>query len=139
MSGEGKSYDYLFKIVVIGEYGVGKSALIEQYTSGTFEPAYNPTVGSDFSIANIVLDTSRVKLQIWDTSGQERFREMRQSYIAQAQGVIIVFDVCDLTSYQKVLNWIQEARKLCNKDVNIILVGNKAESDTFADRVILCI
>ena len=96
------SYDHLFKILIIGESGVGKTAIMQRFCENTFEPVYISTVGVDFKPKVIKVNNKTVKMQLWDTAGQDRFRNITASYYRGTQGVLIVYDVSDKTSFDKV-------------------------------------
>ncbi|GLT64925.1 hypothetical protein SLA2020_373860 [Shorea laevis] len=85
-------FDYLFKLLLIGDSGVGKSTLLLSFTSDTFEEL-SPTIGVDFKVKHVTLGGKKLKLAIWDTAGQERFRTLTSSYYRGAQGIIMVYDV----------------------------------------------
>ncbi|KAK7473395.1 hypothetical protein BaRGS_00035368 [Batillaria attramentaria] len=95
-----EDYKYLFKVVLIGNAGVGKTCLVSRYTKGFFPPGQMATIGVDFMIKTIEIDGDKVKLQIWDTAGQERFRSITQSYYRSANALILVYDVCSQQSYE---------------------------------------
>eukprot|EP01071_Lankesteria_metandrocarpae_P001252 Lankesteria_metandrocarpae@DN1417_c0_g1_i1.p1 len=120
-------YDYLFKLLLIGDSGVGKSCLLLRFAEDTYTNSYISTIGVDFKIRTIDLDSKTVKLQIWDTAGQERFRTITSSYYRGAHGIIIVYDVTDRESYYNVKNWMQEIDKYAMENVNKLLVGNKCD------------
>ena len=92
--------DYLFKYLVIGNSGVGKSCLLIRFTDDTWSDSYVTTIGVDFKIKTLDVDGKSVKLQIWDTAGQERFRNIISSYYRGAQGIMLVYDITDLESFQ---------------------------------------
>jgi len=121
-------YDYLFKIVLIGDAGVGKSTMLRKYTDDTYCEGYISTIGVDFKIKTINIDDKIVKLQIWDTAGQERFRTITSSYYRGAHGIIIAFDITDRESFDNIILWINEIDRYSN-DQNIlrIIVGCKAD------------
>uniref|UniRef100_A0A0G4I0L8 Uncharacterized protein n=1 Tax=Chromera velia CCMP2878 TaxID=1169474 RepID=A0A0G4I0L8_9ALVE len=120
-------YDYLFKLLLIGDSGVGKSCLLLRFADDTYTDSYISTIGVDFKIRTIELDAKTVKLQIWDTAGQERFRTITSSYYRGAHGIIIVYDVTDRESFMNVRNWIAEIDKYATENVNKLLVGNKCD------------
>ncbi|KAL7713890.1 Sphingomyelin phosphodiesterase [Entamoeba marina] len=124
------NYDHLFKILIIGESGVGKTAIMQRFCENTFEPVYISTVGVDFKPKVIKVGNKTVKMQLWDTAGQDRFRNITASYYRGTQGVLIVYDVTDRTSFDKVSSWFTEVRDRTENDPPvIILVGNKTDVD----------
>jgi len=119
-----KDYDHLFKLLIIGDSGVGKSSLLVRFADNTFTGNYITTIGVDFKIRTIELHGERVKLQIWDTAGQERFRTITSTYYRGTHGVIVVYDVTSGESFANVKRWLHEIDQNCDV-VNRILVGNK--------------
>uniref|UniRef100_A0A914BWX9 Ras-related protein Rab-35 n=1 Tax=Acrobeloides nanus TaxID=290746 RepID=A0A914BWX9_9BILA len=121
-----RDYDHLFKLLIIGDSGVGKSSLLLRFADNTFSPNYITTIGVDFKIRTINIDGQRIKLQIWDTAGQERFRTITSTYYRGTHGVIVVFDVTNGESFSNVKRWLHEIENNCD-NVQKILVGNKVD------------
>ncbi|CAN6457006.1 unnamed protein product [Victoria cruziana] len=127
-------YDYLFKLLLIGDSGVGKSCLLLRFADDTYLESYISTIGVDFKIRTIEQDGKTIKLQIWDTAGQERFRTITSSYYRGAHGIIIVYDVTDQESFNNVKQWLNEIDRYASDNVNKLLVGNKC--DMAANKVV---
>ncbi|XP_061387788.1 ras-related protein Rab-35 [Musca vetustissima] len=119
-----RGFDHLFKLLIIGDSGVGKSSLLIRFSDDTFSGSYITTIGVDFKIRTVVIDGKRVKLQIWDTAGQERFRTITSTYYRGTHGVIVVYDVTNGESFANVRRWLDEIQNNCDV-VNKVLVGNK--------------
>ncbi|XP_013772589.1 ras-related protein Rab-35-like isoform X2 [Limulus polyphemus] len=119
-----REYDHLFKLLIIGDSGVGKSSLLLRFADNTFSGNYITTIGVDFKIRTIEVEGELVKLQIWDTAGQERFRTITSTYYRGTHGVIVVYDVTNGESFANVKRWLHEIEQNCDV-VNRILVGNK--------------
>ncbi|XP_026866108.1 ras-related protein Rab-35 [Electrophorus electricus] len=119
-----RDYDYLFKLLIIGDSGVGKSSLLLRFADNTFSGSYITTIGVDFKIRTVEINGEKVKLQIWDTAGQERFRTITSTYYRGTHGVIVVYDVTSAESFVNVKRWLHEINQNCD-DVCRILVGNK--------------
>ncbi|TWW77764.1 ras-related protein Rab-1B-like [Takifugu rubripes] len=120
-------YDYLFKLLLIGDSGVGKSCLLLRFADDTYTESYISTIGVDFKIRTIDMDGKTVKLQIWDTAGQERFRTITSSYYRGAHGIVIVYDVTEQESFNNVKLWLDEIDRYACESVSRLLVGNKSD------------
>jgi len=121
-------YDYLMKIIVVGESGCGKSSLLNQYVDKVYNESFVSTIGVDFKFKSITLNSGKTaKLQLWDTAGQERFKTIVASYWRSADGVVFVFDLTDLASFEAVKHWALEADKYLRPGSQKILVGNKTD------------
>eukprot|EP01098_Paradermamoeba_levis_P014803 TRINITY_DN723_c0_g1_i3.p2 TRINITY_DN723_c0_g1~~TRINITY_DN723_c0_g1_i3.p2 ORF type:complete len:217 (+),score=60.90 TRINITY_DN723_c0_g1_i3:218-868(+) len=121
------AYDYLIKLLLIGDSGVGKSCLLLRFSDDSFTPSFITTIGIDFKIRTIELDGKKIKLQIWDTAGQERFRTITTAYYRGAMGILLVYDVTDEKSFGNIRNWIRNIEQHATNDVNKILIGNKCD------------
>mmetsp|Transcript_17651 Transcript_17651/g.55881 ORF Transcript_17651/g.55881 Transcript_17651/m.55881 type:complete len:204 (-) Transcript_17651:97-708(-) len=122
-----RDHDLLFKLVLIGDSGAGKSCLLIRFADDTFTDSYITTIGVDFRFKTIKVEKKTIKLQIWDTAGQERFRTITSSYYRGAHGIIVVYDVTDQESFRNVKTWMQEIEKYAAEGVNKLLVGNKCD------------
>lgn len=123
----GSDYDFLLKIIFVGDSGVGKSALLKSFMGEEFTKHYVSTIGVDFEIKQTVMNNKKVHLQIWDTAGQERFRTITTSYYRSSDAILLVFDVSDANSFKNLATWLDNAREYARKDVAMMLIGNKAD------------
>ena len=114
-------YYYLFKILLIGNSGVGKSSLLLRFADDTFTDNFMPTIGVDFKIRTLEVDGKTIKLQIWDTAGQERFKTITSSYYKGAHGIIVVYDITDKESFKNIDTWMNEVEKHASDNVSRIL------------------
>jgi len=121
-------YDLKFKIIVVGESRVGKTSLIKRYTKDQFGGVYLTTVGIDFQDKIIEIEDKKVKLQVWDTAGQERFRNVAKNYFQSSNGFLLVFDITDKESFQKLKDfWMEQLNMHAPKKAKSVLVGNKSD------------
>uniref|UniRef100_A0A0D3FWW4 Uncharacterized protein n=2 Tax=Oryza TaxID=4527 RepID=A0A0D3FWW4_9ORYZ len=121
------SYAYLFKYIIIGDTGVGKSCLLLQFTDKRFQPVHDLTIGVEFGARMITVDSRPVKLQIWDTAGQESFRSITRSYYRGAAGALLVYDITRRETFNHLASWLEDARQHANANMTIMLVGNKSD------------
>ena len=124
------SYSYLFKYIIIGDTGVGKSCLLLQFTDKRFRHDHDLTIGVEFGSRMLSMDQKEIKLQIWDTAGQESFRSITRSYYRGAAGALLVYDITRRDTFSHLSNWLQDARENGNPDMVITLVGNKTDLDS---------
>jgi len=129
-----ETYDHLFKILMVGDSGVGKSSLLLRFTDDTFSGNFISTIGVDFKIRTTEIDGKTIKMQIWDTAGQERFRTITSSYYRGAHGVILVYDVTDQVTFNNARQWLTEIDRYSCGHIAKLLVGNK--TDLSSQRVI---
>jgi len=121
------NYDYLFKVVLIGDSGVGKSNLLSRFTRGEFNQDSKSTIGVEFATRSINVDGKTVKAQIWDTAGQERYRAITSAYYRGAVGALLVYDIAKHATYVNVTRWLKELRDHADSNIVIMLVGNKSD------------
>jgi Ras-related protein Rab-1A len=120
-------YDHLYKVLLIGDSGVGKSCILLRYTEGTFIESYISTVGVDFMMKTLRFGDKTIKLQLWDTAGQERFRTISSSYYRGAHGIVVVFDVCSQASFNNIDGWLKQIDMFAADSVSRMIVGTKID------------
>ncbi|VVB13943.1 unnamed protein product [Arabis nemorensis] len=119
--------DYVFKLVLIGDSGVGKSQILSRYARNEFSLDSKATIGVEFQTRTLVLDHKSVKAQIWDTAGQERYRAVTSAYYRGAVGAMLVYDVTRRQTFDHIPRWLEELRGHADKNIVIILIGNKSD------------
>ena len=124
-----EEYDLMFKILLLGDSGVGKSSLLLRYTKNEFNVDMRSTIGVEFALKYLTIDNFQLKVQIWDTAGMERYRSITSAYYKGAKGVIIVYDICRQKSFEDVDNWIDDFKSKADEDAVILLIGNKNDLD----------
>ena len=120
-----KHYDDLFKLVIIGDSGVGKSCILLRFADETFTVTYYSTIGVDFRFKCVDIGERKCKLQIWDTAGQERFKTVTSAYYRGADGIIIVFDQTDKESFNNIQHWIEDISRYSTDEPAKIIIANK--------------
>ncbi|KAL1919875.1 uncharacterized protein VTP21DRAFT_1807 [Calcarisporiella thermophila] len=120
-------YDYLFKVVLIGDSGVGKSNLLSRFTRNEFNLESKSTIGVEFATRSIQVDGKTIKAQIWDTAGQERYRAITSAYYRGAVGALLVYDITKHATFENVGRWLKELRDHADSNIVIMLVGNKSD------------
>ena len=123
----GEDYEYIFKVLLLGNSNVGKSSLFLRFVDDIWNDTFVPTIGVDFKIKTFDIDEKKIKMQIWDTAGQERFKNIIASYYRGAHGILLIYDVTDKDSFKNLSNWIIEIEKNANKNVLKLLIGNKTD------------
>jgi len=121
------AYNYLFKYIIIGDTGVGKSCLLLQFTDKRFQPVHDLTIGVEFGARMINIEAKQIKLQIWDTAGQESFRSITRSYYRGAAGALLVYDITRRETFNHLTCWLEDARQHSNSNMTIMLIGNKSD------------
>ena len=123
-------FDYTFKILFLGSIGVGKTSIINRYIKNVFINDQKSTIGIDYKTKTVIYNSKKIKLKIFDTSGQERFRTLTKNYYQGANGIIMVFDLKRVETFDELTYWMEEINKNCNKDkIGMILIGNKKDGD----------
>eukprot|EP00928_Gymnodinium_smaydae_P041317 TRINITY_DN27980_c0_g1_i1.p2 TRINITY_DN27980_c0_g1~~TRINITY_DN27980_c0_g1_i1.p2 ORF type:complete len:212 (-),score=47.47 TRINITY_DN27980_c0_g1_i1:56-691(-) len=121
------SYAYLFKYIIIGDTGVGKSCLLLQFTDKRFRADHDLTIGVEFGARLVTIEDKQIKLQIWDTAGQESFRSITRSYYRGASGALLVYDISRRDTFNHLARWLDEARANASPNMAIMLIGNKCD------------
>lgn len=116
-----------FKLLIIGESGVGKTSILQRFIDNQFHGAFTSTIGIDFRAKTVSVQGRDVELQIWDTAGQERFFSITKSYYRGADGIFLVFDLADISSFKHIEKWMSVVRTKTEGDVPVILIGNKKD------------
>uniref|UniRef100_UPI00398F5D55 RAB3D, member RAS oncogene family, a n=1 Tax=Pristiophorus japonicus TaxID=55135 RepID=UPI00398F5D55 len=129
-----QNFDYMFKLLIIGNSSVGKTSFLFRYADDSFTSAFVSTVGIDFKVKTVYRNEKRVKLQIWDTAGQERYRTITTAYYRGAMGFLLMYDITNQDSFNAVHDWATQIKTYSWDNAQVILVGNK--SDLEDDRVV---
>ncbi|XP_060150897.1 ras-related protein Rab-15 isoform X2 [Globicephala melas] len=124
-----KQYDVLFRLLLIGDSGVGKTCLLCRFTDNEFHSSHISTIGVDFKMKTIEVDGIKVRIQIWDTAGQERYQTITKQYYRRAQGIFLVYDISSERSYQHIMKWVSDVDEYAPEGVQKILIGNKADEE----------
>ena len=122
--------EFMYKILLLGDSSVGKTCILTRYSENTFQEDHLATIGLDFKQKNVNLENGKsVKVQIWDTAGQDRFKSITKNYYKGAHGIMLIYDVTTRKSFDNVRNWIDTIKEEVSDKVNIILVGNKIDNN----------
>jgi len=125
--GSQEEYDYLYKVVLIGDSGVGKSNLLSRFTRDEFNLETKSTIGVEFATRSIQTEGKTIKAQIWDTAGQERYRAITSAYYRGAVGALLVYDIAKFSTFKNVERWLNELRENADRNIVIMLCGNKSD------------
>ncbi|TDH04144.1 hypothetical protein EPR50_G00149280 [Perca flavescens] len=128
--GSDESYNFVFKVVLIGESGVGKSNLLSRFTKNEFNHDSRTTIGVEFSTRTVQLDNYAIKAQIWDTAGLERYRAITSAYYRGAVGALLVYDISKHLTYESIDRWLKELFDHADPHIVVMLLGNKRDLDT---------
>ncbi|KAK2585387.1 hypothetical protein KPH14_010062 [Odynerus spinipes] len=124
-----QNFDYMFKLLIIGNSSVGKTSFLFRYADDSFTSAFVSTVGIDFKVKTVFRNDKRVKLQIWDTAGQERYRTITTAYYRGAMGFILMYDITNEESFNSVQDWVTQIKTYSWDNAQVILVGNKCDME----------
>lgn len=124
-----QAYDHLFKVLLIGDSGVGKTCILCRFSDDSFNSSFISTIGIDFKMKTIDFNGKKIKLQIWDTAGQERFYTITSTYYRGAMGIMLVYDVTDGKSFDSIAKWLRNIDENANEDVVKMIVGNKCDME----------
>uniref|UniRef100_A0A3Q4ADB3 Ras-related protein Rab-15 n=1 Tax=Mola mola TaxID=94237 RepID=A0A3Q4ADB3_MOLML len=124
-----KQYDVLFRLLMLGDSGVGKTCMLRRFTEGEFDTSHISTIGVDFKMKTLEIDGIKVRVQIWDTAGQERYQTITKQYYRRAQGIVFVYDITNKPSFQHLAKWVSDVDEYAPDMVQRILVGNKSDDE----------
>ena len=122
-----KEYEFIIKILIIGDSTVGKTNFVYKFSEDKFSENYFASTGIELKTTSIQIDGKSIKIQLWDTAGQEKYRAMTKNLYLKSQGIIILFDITNETSFINLKNWMSQIKESCGEDIPILLVGNKID------------
>ena len=120
-------HDYMFRYIIVGDSNVGKSCLLLQFTDNKFRQNHEATIGVEFGGKTIKLQEKIIKIQIWDTAGQEVYQAITRGYYKGATGAFVVYDITKKETFEHVERWLEDVKTNASKDIQIILIGNKKD------------
>ncbi|KAG9280377.1 ras-related protein Rab-19 [Astyanax mexicanus] len=123
-------FDFLFKIILIGDTNVGKTCVVQSFKTGLFSERQQNTIGVDFTVRTLNIEGKKVKMQVWDTAGQERFRTITQSYYRSAHGAMIAYDITRRATFESISHWINEVEQYGAANVLLAVIGNKCDLES---------
>ncbi len=121
------NYNHLFRYIIVGDMAVGKSCILLQFTDNKFRNQHELTIGVEFGAKTIEIDKKLIKIQIWDTAGQEAFQAITRTYYKGAVGALLVYDITRKETFEHAVKWLDEVRNNSTKNITIILIGNKKD------------
>lgn len=121
------NYSYLFKYIIIGDSSVGKSNILLRYTQDQFELDYKITIGVEFAAKNITIDRDIIRIQLWDTAGQETFHSITRAYYSKCSCALIVYDISNRETFENVKSWIEDCKENSSENIYMVLIGNKMD------------
>ena len=124
---EKDTYDFLFKMILIGDSSVGKSNILLKYLKNEFDQSSKATVGVEFGTKTVEMNDKKIKIQIWDTAGQERYRSITSAYYKGAKGAFIVYDITRRNTFDNIDKWISDLKTNGDNNISIMLIGNKSD------------
>jgi Ras-related protein Rab-2A len=127
MSKASNNYDHLFRYIIVGDMAVGKSCILLQFTDNKFRHQHELTIGVEFGAKTITLNNKTIKIQIWDTAGQEAFQAITRTYYKGAVGALLVYDITRKDTFTHVTKWLEEVKMNSSRSICIILIGNKKD------------
>ena len=127
MNSKDSNYDYMFRYIIVGDMGVGKSCLLLQFTENKFRQKHELTIGVEFGGKMIDINNKKIKIQIWDTAGQEAFQAITRSYYKGAIGALLVYDITRKDTFNHIIKWLEVVKSYSAKKICIILIGNKID------------
>ena len=127
MNSKDSNYDYMFRYIIVGDMGVGKSCLLLQFTENKFRQKHELTIGVEFGGKIIDINNKKIKIQIWDTAGQEAFQAITRSYYKGAIGALLVYDITRKDTFSHIIKWLEVVKSYSAKKICIILIGNKID------------
>ena len=120
-------YDFLFKLIIVGDSNVGKTNIMSKYIHNKFNYTSKATIGVEFGTKIVTIDNKKIKAQIWDTAGQERYKSITSAYYKGAKGALIVYDITNKFTFESVDKWVQDLNSYGDKNLTLLLVGNKSD------------
>ncbi|KAL5008544.1 hypothetical protein ScPMuIL_014125 [Solemya velum] len=122
-----RQYDNLLRLLLVGDTGVGKTCLLCRYVTDEFVESHISTIGIDFKMKMLEVDGKKIKIQIWDTAGQERFEAITKQFFRRAQGIMLVYDICNRRSYEQLPRWLNQIQEMASENTVVMMIGNKTD------------